>query len=85
MNLWLKKQAMEDEKNKIFEKLSLEQEQRQNEKEYWENVRNELYQEEMNRRLKIQQLMEEEKKTKAKRGINRSSNTFNENEGKHQK
>jgi len=57
-----KKAAIEEEKNKIFEKLSIEQQRRQTEKEYWESVRNELYVEEGNRREKIKELMDAEKK-----------------------
>ena len=59
-----KKAAIETEKNKIFLKLSVEQEKRQTEKDYWERVRNDLYVEEMNRRDKIKQLQELEKKQK---------------------
>ena len=58
------KAAKDEEKNKIFEKLSIEQERRQSEKDYWENVRNELYVEELNRREKIKNIMEMEKKQK---------------------
>ena len=59
-----KKAAIEGEKNKIFLKLSIEQEKRQAEKDYWEGVRNELYVEEMNRRDKIKELQQLEKKQK---------------------
>ena len=52
----------DEEKNKIFEKLSADQERRQMEKDYWENVRNDMYTEELNRREKIKNIMEAEKR-----------------------
>lgn len=58
----MKKAAIQEEKDRIFEKLSIEAEKKQAEKEYWENVRNELYVEEMNRKDKIKELQEMEKK-----------------------
>jgi hypothetical protein len=58
----MKKAAIQEEKDKIFEKLSAEQERKKAEKEYWENVRNDLYVEEMKRRDKIAELQEQEKK-----------------------
>lgn len=61
-DLSMKKAAIQEEKDKIFEKLSVEQERRQAEKDYWENVRNELYVEEMKRNEKIKELQEQEKK-----------------------
>lgn len=60
--LQLKKAAIKEEKDKIFDKLSAEENKRQADKEYWENVRNELYIEEMERREKIKELEEREKK-----------------------
>jgi hypothetical protein len=57
-----KKAAIQEEKDKIFEKLSVEAAKQQAEKEYWENVRNDLYWEEMNRREKIKELQDKEKK-----------------------
>lgn len=57
-----KKAAIQGEKDKIFDKLSGDAERKQAEKEYWENVRNELTWEEMNRREKIKELQEAEKK-----------------------
>ena len=45
--------AIEEEKNRIFEKLSQEQERKQAEKDYWENVRNELYIEEGDKKDRI--------------------------------
>jgi hypothetical protein len=58
----MKKAAKQEEKDKIFDKLSAEAEKKQAEKDYWENVRNELYIEEQNRRDKIKELQELEKK-----------------------
>ena len=60
--LQMKKAAIQEEKDKIFEKLSAEEQKRQADKEYWENVRNELYIEENERREKIKELEEREKK-----------------------
>ena len=60
--LQMKKAAIKEEKDKIFEKLSAEEQKRQADKEYWENVRNELYIEENERRAKIKELEEREKK-----------------------
>lgn len=58
------KAAKDEEKNKIFERLAAEAERKQQEKEYWENVRNEMYVEELNRREKIKNIMEAEKRQK---------------------
>ena len=60
--LLMKKAAIQEEKDKIFEKLAVEEHKRQADKEYWENVRNELYVEEMDRREKIKELEQKEKK-----------------------
>jgi hypothetical protein len=57
-----KKAMVQFEKDKIFERLSLEAAKTQAEKEYWENVRNELYWEETAKREKIKELQEKEKK-----------------------
>jgi hypothetical protein len=57
-----KKAEIQAEKDKIFEKIAAEQERKQAEKDYWENVRNELYVEEMRRADKIKELQEQEKK-----------------------
>lgn len=57
-----KKAMVQYEKDKIFEKLSLEAAKTQAEKEYWESVRNELYWEETAKRDKIKELHEKEKK-----------------------
>lgn len=61
-----KKAAVQLEKDKIFERLSEEKKRQQAEKEYWENVRNELYIEDMNRKNKIKELEELEKKQRQK-------------------
>ena len=58
----MKKAAIKEEKDKIFDKLSAEEQKRQADKEYWENVRNELYGEELERREKIKELEQREKK-----------------------
>jgi inner centromere protein len=60
--LQMKKAAVKEEKDKIFDKLAAEENKRQAEKEYWENVRNELYSEEMERREKIKELELKEKR-----------------------
>lgn len=61
-----KKAAIQGEKDKIFEKLTADAVRQQQERDYWENVRNELYWEEMNRRDKIKDLQEKEKKQRQK-------------------
>lgn len=68
-----KKQAEKDEKDKILSKLCEEKKKKEAEKEYWENVRNELYVEEMNRRQKILELEEQEKKIKQKEEMLKSA------------
>ncbi len=60
--LQMKKAAIQEEKDKIFEKLAAEENKRQADKEYWESVRNELYIEENERREKIKELEQKEKK-----------------------
>ena len=47
-----KKAQIQQEKDKIFNKLCLEEAKRQAEKDYWENVRNDLYTEQENLRAK---------------------------------
>ena len=56
-----KKAQIQFEKDKIFEKLCQEEAKRQAERDYWENVRNELYTEKENRKAKLQELAEKEK------------------------
>ena len=61
-----KKAAIQFEKDKRFEKICLEKARQQAEKDYWENVRNELYVEQENRKIRIAELEEQEKKQKQK-------------------
>ena len=61
-----KKAQIQLEKDKIFEKLCQEEAKRQAERDYWENVRNELYTEKENRKAKLQELAEKEKLQKQK-------------------
>ena len=56
-----KKAQIQFEKDKIFEKLCQEEAKRQAERDYWENVRNELHTEQENRKAKLQELAEKEK------------------------
>ena len=56
-----KKAQIQFEKDKIFEKLCQEEAKRQAERDYWENVRNELHREQENRKAKLQELAEKEK------------------------
>jgi len=53
-------------KNRIFEKICDEKKRAEEEKEYWEYVRNELYIEDNNRKLRLQELEEIEKKIRQK-------------------
>jgi len=61
-----KKAAIQDEKDRIFQRLSDEKKRQQAEKEYWEFVRNELYVEDNDRKMKIRELEEKEKKIRQK-------------------
>jgi len=56
------KAIIQDENDRIFNKLSEEKRSVLAEKEYWENVCNELYLEEQRRKDKIKELEELEKK-----------------------
>ena len=56
-----KKAEIQSEKDKIFEKLCKEEAKRQAERDYWENIRNELHLEQENRREKLKELAEKEK------------------------
>lgn len=60
--LQMKKAAAQEEKDRIFDRLAAEAEKKQAEKDYWENVRNELYVEEQRRKDKIKELQDLEKK-----------------------
>lgn len=62
----MKKAAVQEEKDKIFEKLCQEKARQQAEKDYWENVRNELYMEQENRKIQIAELEEKAKKQRQK-------------------
>ena len=57
-----KKAAIQGEKERIFQKISEEKKRQQAEKDYWEYVRNELYVEDNDRKMKIKELEEKEKK-----------------------
>ena len=59
--LQAKQRAIQDEKDKIFDKLCKERAKQQAEKDYWEDVRNQLYDEETNRQNRIKELEEKEK------------------------
>ena len=61
-----KKEAIKFEKDKIFEQLCEQEAKRQAERDYWENVRNELYVEQKNHKEKLKELEEKEKKQKQK-------------------
>ena len=64
-----KKAQIQFEKDKIFEKLCQEEAKRQAERDYWENVRNELYVEQENHKAKLKELEEKEKKQKQKEDL----------------
>ena len=61
-----KKEQIQLEKNKIFNQLCEQEAQRQAEKDYWENVRNELYLEQGNKKRKMEEQAEKEKKERQK-------------------
>ena len=61
-----KKAKKQFEKDKIFNKLVEQEAQRQAEKDYWENIRNELHLEQENKRIKLAELNEKEKKQRQK-------------------
>ena len=54
------------EKDKIFNKLCEQEAQRQAEKDYWENIRNELHLEQENKKLKMAEKAEKDKKQRQK-------------------
>jgi hypothetical protein len=54
------------EKDQIFNKLCEQEAQRKAEKDYWENIRNELHSEEENQRIKMAELAEKEKRQRQK-------------------
>jgi len=61
-----KKAAIKFEKDKIFEQLCEQEAKRQAERDYWENVRNELYVEQNELKEKMKELEEKEKRQKQK-------------------
>ena len=61
-----KKNAIQNEKDKIFDQLAAAAAKKQAENEYWENVRNELYIEKENRKAKIKEMEEAAKRQKQK-------------------
>ena len=64
-----KKALVQDEKDRIFQKICDEKKKQEAEKEYWESVRNDLYIEDMDRKTKIKELEEQEKKAKQKEAM----------------
>ena len=68
-----KKAQIQAEKDKIFEKLCQEEAKRQAERDYWENVRNELHTEQENRKAKLQELAEKEKLQRQKEDMMNSA------------
>ena len=61
-----KKAQIQFEKDKIFEQLCQQEAQRQAERDYWENVKNELYVEQENYKAKLKELEEKEKRQRQK-------------------
>ena len=61
-----KKNAIQFEKDKIFDQLATQAAQKQAEDEYWEKVRNDLYIEQENRKAKIAELEEKAKRQRQK-------------------
>ena len=61
-----KKNAIQFEKDKIFDQLATQAAQEQAEKDYWEKVRNDLYVEQENRKAKIAELEEKAKRQRQK-------------------
>lgn len=62
----MKKNAIKEENDKIFEQLCWEKAQDQAQKEHWETIRNDLYIEEEKRKAKLMELDEKEKKQRQK-------------------
>ena len=60
------KAKIQQQKDKIFNQLCEQEAKRQAEKDYWENVRNELYLEQGNKKLKMEEKPEKEKKERQK-------------------
>ena len=68
-----KKMKIQQEKDQIFNKLCLEEAKRQAEKDYWENVRNDLYTEQENLRANKEEKAEKEKLLKQKEDMLQSA------------
>ena len=68
-----KKAQIQQEKDKIFNKLCQEEAKRQAEKDYWENVRNDLYTEQENLRAKNEEKAEKEKLLRQKEEMQQSA------------
>ena len=68
-----KKMQIQQEKDKIFNKLCEEEAKRQAEKDYWENVRNDLYTEQENLRAKNEEKAEKEKLLRQKEEMQQSA------------
>ena len=64
-----KKDALQAERDRIFEKLSKEKARQEAENDYWENVRNELTIEREERKRKIQDLEEKARRQKLKEEV----------------
>ena len=64
-----KKDALQAERDRIFEKLSKEKARQEAENDYWENVRNELTIEREERKRKIQDLEEKARRQKLKEDV----------------
>ena len=64
-----KKDALQAERDRIFEKLSKEKARQEAENDYWENVRNELANEREERKRKILDLEEKAKRQKLKEEV----------------
>ena len=60
------KAKKQSEKDKIFNKLVEQEAQRKAQKDYWENIRNELHLEQENKRIKMAEKEEKEKKKRQK-------------------
>ena len=60
------KAKIQQQKDLIFNQLCEQEAKRQAEKDYWENVRNELYLEQGNKKLKMEEKAEKEKKERQK-------------------
>ena len=64
-----KKAAIQEEKDRIFNKLSAEKAAEEAEKDYWENVRNELYLLKEEKKNRLKELEEQQRRQKLKEDI----------------